>query len=57
MIILDADIIIEIYDKESVTGESAFKKIMESGDTFCTTSINLHEVLYGLIKYGKPSSI
>jgi tRNA(fMet)-specific endonuclease VapC len=55
LIILDADILIEIYDKESEIGESAFKKIMESGDTFCTTSVNLHEVLYGLIKYGKPS--
>jgi predicted nucleic acid-binding protein len=55
LIILDADILIEIYDKESKIGESAFKKIMESGDTFCTTAINLHEVLYGLIKYGRPS--
>jgi tRNA(fMet)-specific endonuclease VapC len=55
LIILDADILIEIYDKESKFGESAFKKIMESGDTFCTTSVNLHEVLYGLAKYGKPS--
>lgn len=55
MIIIDTDILVEIYDKGSPLGESAFKKIIESGDTFCITAINLHEVLYGLMKYAKPS--
>ena len=55
MIIIDTDILIEIYDKRSKLGDIAFKKIMESGDTFCITAINLHEILYGLIKYAKAS--
>lgn len=55
MIILDSDMLIEIYDKESKVGEAAYRKITESGDTFCITAINLHEVMYGLLKYAKPS--
>ena len=55
MIIIDTDILIEIYDKESDLGNSAFSKIMDSGDIFCITSINLHETLYTLLKYAKPS--
>ncbi|MEM3201533.1 MAG: type II toxin-antitoxin system VapC family toxin [Candidatus Micrarchaeaceae archaeon] len=55
MIILDSDILIEIYDKESKVGGTAFRRIIESGDTFCITAINLHEVLYGLMKYARPS--
>lgn len=55
MIIIDTDVLIEIYDKESELGDSAFRKIMDSGDIFCITSINLHEMLYGLMKYAKQS--
>lgn len=55
MIVIDTDVLIEIYDKESKFGNSAFEKIMASGDTFCITAINLHEILYGLLKYAKPS--
>ena len=55
LIVIDTDILIEIYDKKSGLGEAAFRKIMESGDTFCITSINLHEMLYGLMKYAKAS--
>ena len=47
--------LIEIYDKGSKEGEEALNRIKESGDIFCITSINLHEVLYGLMKYAKPS--
>ncbi len=47
--------LIEIYDKGSSTGEEALNRIKESGDIFCITSINLHEVLYDLMKYAKPS--
>lgn len=28
---------------------------MNSGDMFCITAINLHEILYGLLKYATPS--
>lgn len=56
MILMDSDVLIEIYDKESDTGEAALERIRASGDMFCITAINLHEVLYGLIKYAKPSA-
>lgn len=55
LIVIDTDILIEIYDKKSKLGDSAFEKIMGSGDTFCITAINLHETLYGLLKYAKSS--
>jgi tRNA(fMet)-specific endonuclease VapC len=55
MIIIDTDVLIEIYDKKSRLGNAAFEKIMNSGDIFCITAINLHEILYGLLKYAKPS--
>ncbi len=55
MIIIDSDILIEIYDKRSKVGEAALRRLARSGDTFYITAINLHEVLYGLLKYAKPS--
>ncbi len=57
MIVIDIDILIEIYDKQSTLGKDAFEKIMGSGDTFCITVINLQEALYGLLKYSKPSEL
>ncbi len=53
MIVIDTDILIEIFDKKSALGESALDKIAKSNEPFCTTSINQHEVLYGIFKYGK----
>ncbi len=55
MIILDSDILIEIYDKKSTSGEMLLKKIEESGDNFYTTAINIQEVLYGLLKYARQT--
>jgi len=54
MIILDTDILIEIFDKKSKTGDQALKRILESGEDISITAINLHEILYGLQKYAKP---
>ncbi|MCW4045058.1 MAG: type II toxin-antitoxin system VapC family toxin [Candidatus Bathyarchaeota archaeon] len=54
MIIIDSDVLIEILDKKSEKGEEALKHILQSGEEIATTVINLHEVLYGLDKYGKP---
>jgi tRNA(fMet)-specific endonuclease VapC len=51
MIVLDADILIEIFEKKSDLGEKAFLKIKESMDEFATTSISLHEVLFGLKRH------
>lgn len=53
MILIDTDILIEIFDKESDTGDAAYRKIVDSRENFATTAINFHEVLYGLIKYKK----
>ena len=54
MIILDTDILIEIFDKKSELGGEALKKILGSGESISLTAINLHEILYGLEKYAKP---
>ena len=53
MIVVDTDVLIEIFDKKSIKGDIALKKIEESGEDIAITSINLHEILYGLHKYGK----
>lgn len=54
MILLDTDVLIEIFDRGSERGDEALKAILERGEYIATTSINLHEILYGLEKYAKP---
>ena len=54
MIVLDTDVLIEIFDKKSEKGDEALKKILEGGENISITAINLHEILYGLRKYAKP---
>ena len=54
MMVLDSDVLIEILDKKSETGDEILRRILESGDNIVITAINLHEVLYGLQKYAKP---
>ena len=54
MIVLDTDVLIEIFDRASERGDGALRAILESGEDIATTSINLHEILYGLEKYAKP---
>ena len=54
MIAIDSDVLIEILDKKSEKGDAALKRILKSGEEICTTVISIHEVLYGLHKYGKP---
>jgi len=56
LIILDTDVLIEIFDRHSEKGEEAMRSILERGDGVATTAINLHEVMYGLEKYAKPVS-
>jgi len=56
LIILDTDVMIEIFDRHSEKGEEAMRSILERGDGVATTAINLHEVMYGLEKYAKPVS-
>jgi len=54
MIVIDTDVLIEIFDRKSAKGGEALNKILDSGESACITAINLHEVLYGLEKYAKP---
>lgn len=53
MIIIDTDVIIEIFDKESKQGDIALQKLKYAGEELAITSINLHEILYGHYKRNK----
>jgi len=53
MIILDTDVLIEIFDKGSIKGDFAISKLEETGEDIAITSLNLHEILYGIKKYCK----
>ena len=55
MIVLDTDVLIEIFDKRSKKGDEALRKILECDDKISITAINLHEIMYGLHKYAKPA--
>ena len=57
MILVDTDVLIEIFDKNSKKGEDALQRIEESGEDIALTSLNLHEILYGLYKYADYSKI
>ena len=43
MIILDTDVLIEIFDKNSSKGDLAINKIEETGEDIAITSLSLHE--------------
>jgi tRNA(fMet)-specific endonuclease VapC len=53
MIIVDTDVLIEIFDKHSEKGDIALKKLESSGEDIAITSITLHEILFGHYKYKK----
>ena len=57
MILLDTDVIIELLDKKSDMGNVILRRIIESGEEYCTSSVNMHELLYGLQKYSKDSHL
>lgn len=54
MLVLDTDVLIEIFDRKSERGNEALKKILHRDEPITITAINLHEILYGLQKYAKP---
>jgi len=56
MIVLDTDVLIEIFDKHSRAGNDALNTILEKRDSIATTAINFHEIMYGLLKYAKSTS-
>jgi len=51
LILADTDVLIEIFDMNSKKGETSLNKIEEAGEDIALTSLNLHEILYGLYKY------
>jgi len=53
MIIVDTDVLIEIFDKQSQRGDTALQKLDRSGEEVVITSITLHEILFGHYKYNK----
>ena len=53
MLVLDSDVLIEILRKGSTRGDEALETLKALDDDIVTTAINVHEVLYGLVKYGK----
>ena len=57
MILLDTDVIIEVLDKKSDKGEVLMLRIIESREEYCTSSVNMREVLYGIEKYSKDSHL
>ena len=57
MILVDTDVLIEIFDKNSDKGKAAIRRIEENREDVALTSINLHEILYGLFKYTAESKI
>ncbi len=53
MIVLDTDALIELIDKRSPKGDEVYNTLTSAGEEVATTSLNLHEVVFGLLKYGK----
>lgn len=53
MIIIDTDVLIDIFDKQSERGNLALKKLERSEEDIAITSINLHEILFGHYKINK----
>lgn len=51
MILADTDVLIEIFDRNSNKGAAALQRIEEAGEDVSLTSLNLHEILFGMYKY------
>ncbi len=57
MILVDTDVLIEILDKNSKKGEDALRRIEQAEEDITMTSLNLHEILFGLYKYADNKKI
>lgn len=53
MLVLDSDVLIEILRGDSHLGAKALETLKALDDDIVTTAINIHEVLYGLLRRGK----
>lgn len=56
MILLDTDVLIEILDRDSTKGDAVLASFEDAGEDLGTTSINMHELLYGLKKYSRSEA-
>ncbi len=56
MILLDTDVLVEILDKESSKGDRLLASLEDAGEEVGTSSVNMHELLYGLKKYSKSEA-
>ena len=56
MILLDTDVLIEILDKESEKGDELLASLEGADEELGTSSINMHELLYGLKKYARSDA-
>jgi len=54
MIILDTDVLIEIFDRRSTKGEEILQRLLKTGEDITTTAINLHEILCSMQKFAAP---
>lgn len=54
MIILDTDVLIDIFDKKSERGAETAIRLADVKEEVWTTSLSLHEILYGCIKTARP---
>lgn len=53
MILIDTDVLIEIFDKKSDKGDEALRRMEKTGEDIAIASLSLHEILYGIYKYAK----
>jgi tRNA(fMet)-specific endonuclease VapC len=55
LIVIGTDVLIDILDKESNRGKVTLDALEGDGDEVWTTALNLHEILYGLLKTSRPT--
>jgi predicted nucleic acid-binding protein len=53
LILLDSDALIEILQKNSKIGRKLHESLLATAENIGTTTMSLHEVLYGLKKYSQ----
>jgi len=54
MIVLDTDVLVEIFDRTSTKGEEILQRLLKTGEDITTTAINLHEILCSMQKFAAP---
>jgi predicted nucleic acid-binding protein len=48
---LDSNVLIEIFDKNTDLGQKLINKIERTGEEIITSSVCIHEVLFGMVRY------